>query len=166
MSYQKKYSEEFKKAAVEKVLSRGARTVAEVLEELGVPSPTLYQWRSNFSKLGTMKKSTRPQDRSSAEKLKVVNEYESASSDERGELLRRSGVHQEHVESWIKQIHLSLNAGGIGKHVERSERALDRRRIKELENDLRRKDRALAETTALLVLKKKADLIWGTEENE
>jgi hypothetical protein len=35
-----------------------------------------------------------------------------------------------------------------------------------LEKELHRKDRALAETTALLVLKKKADLIWGNGENE
>jgi hypothetical protein len=38
--------------------------------------------------------------------------------------------------------------------------------IKELQRDVQRKDRALAETTALLVLKKKADLIWGIEETE
>ena len=50
--------------------------------------------------------------------------------------------------------------------VSRSEWAADKKRIKELEGDLRRKDRALAETTALLVLKKKADLIWGSGENE
>ena len=41
----------------------------------------------------------------------------------------------------------------------------DKRKIKELEKELQRKDRALAETTALLVLKKKADLIWGNGEN-
>lgn len=40
------------------------------------------------------------------------------------------------------------------------------KKIKELERDISRKDRALAETTALLVLKKKADLIWGSGENE
>ena len=41
-----------------------------------------------------------------------------------------------------------------------------RARNKELERDLNRKDKALAETTALLVLKKKADLIWGTGDKE
>lgn len=48
----------------------------------------------------------------------------------------------------------------------RSERAHDRQKIKELERELNRKDKALAETAALLILKKKADLIWGTGENE
>ena len=33
--------------------------------------------------------------------------------------------------------------------------------MKQLKHDLNRKDKALAELTALLVLKKKADLLWG-----
>jgi hypothetical protein len=42
----------------------------------------------------------------------------------------------------------------------------DERRIKELEQDLRRKEKALAETAALLVLRKKAQAIWGEPEDE
>ena len=42
----------------------------------------------------------------------------------------------------------------------------DKKKIKELERDLSRKEKALAETTALLVLKKKADLIWGSGEEQ
>ena len=40
------------------------------------------------------------------------------------------------------------------------------RRIRELEKELRRKDKALAETAALLVLKKKANAIWGDEDDD
>jgi len=63
------------------------------------------------------------------------------------------------------------HGGGAGRGrwingSQRSEWAADKKKIKELERDLARKDRALAETTALLVLKKKADLIWGSGENE
>lgn len=160
------YSPEFKKSAVEKLLNRGSRPVAAIIEELGIASPTLYLWKQDFAKNGGMKTSSRPQDRSSAEKLKAVNEFEAASIEERGELLRRLGVHEEHVKAWSEQVHAALRHEAIGKHVDRAERAEDRRKIKELEKDVRRKDRALAETTALLVLKKKADLIWGTEAGE
>ena len=165
MSYQR-YSPDFKKSAVEKLLNRGTRTVAEIIEELGVASPTLYQWKQDLAKIGTMNKSTRPQDRSAEEKLKFLNEYTAAPVEKRGEILRRLGVHKEHVEAWQAQVLAALKHGALGKHVERSEKAEDRRRIKELEKDLLRKDRALAETTALLVLKKKADLIWGIAESE
>jgi transposase len=163
---QQQYSPEFKKSAVEKLLTRGSRPIAAIIGELGVSAPTLYQWKNDFAKVDGMKKSSRPQDRSSAEKLKIINEYEAAPVEQRGELLRRLGVHREHVEAWAEQVHAALRIGALGKHVARSERAEDRRKIKELERNLHRKDRALAETTALLVLKKKADLIWGTEENE
>ncbi len=165
MSYQR-YSPEFKKSAVEKLLSRGTRPVSAILEELGVPSPTLYQWKLDFAKDDGLKKSSRPQDRSAEEKLKSLHEYMSAPVEQRGEILRRLGVHKEHVDAWQAQVLAALKHGALGKHVERSERAEDRRTIKELKKDLHRKDRALAETTALLVLKKKADLIWGIEETE
>ena len=56
--------------------------------------------------------------------------------------------------------------GGGLTAANRSEWAAYQKKIKELERDISRKDRALAETTALLVLKKKADLIWGSGENE
>ena len=162
----RQYTPEFKKAAVEKFLIRGSRPVAAIVEELGVPYATLYQWKGDFAKVDGMKKHSRPHDRPPSEKLKIVNEYEAAPADQKGELLRRLGVHREHVTAWAEQVHAALRVGALGKHVARQERAEDRRKIRELEKDVRRKDRALAETTALLVLKKKADLIWGIEETE
>jgi len=96
-----RYSPEFKKAAVEKFLIRGSRPVAAIVEELGIPYQTLWHWKNDFAKVGGMKKSSRPQDRSSAEKLKVINEYEATAVEGRGELLRRLGVHREHVEIGI-----------------------------------------------------------------
>ena len=160
------FSLDFKKSAVQKLLSRGSRSVALISEDLGVSTPTLYLWKRELSMVGGMQTPSRPQDRSPEEKLKAINEYDSAKLDERGEVLRRLGVHKEHVEAWRLQIYSALKHGAIGKHVQRSERAEDQRLIKELRKDLRRKDTALAEKAALLVLKKKADLIWGCEESE
>ena len=48
----------------------------------------------------------------------------------------------------------------------REERGIDRKRIRELERELTRKEKALAETAALLVLTKKAAAIWGEGEAE
>jgi transposase len=164
MGYQR-YSEDFKKSAVEKLLHRGSRPVAAILEELGVASPTLYQWRNDFANLGGMKKSQqRPQDRSPTEKLKAVVEFESLPEEKRGEFLRTQGLHVENIKAWRKQLEDALTP--VNKQAERLERTADRRKIKDLERELRRKDAALAETTALLVLKKKANLLWGTGEDE
>ena len=40
----------------------------------------------------------------------------------------------------------------------------ERQRSKALERELRRKEAALAETAALLTLRKKANVIWGDED--
>ncbi len=49
---------------------------------------------------------------------------------------------------------------------EREEEKAAKKRIKQLERELRRKDAALAETAALLVLRKKAEALWGKDEDE
>lgn len=160
------YSEEFKRSSVKKLLQRGSRTAEAIIEECGVASSTLYKWQQEFANVSDMKKtSKRPQDRSAEEILRAVIEFEKLPEDKRGEFLRKEGLHAEHIEVWREQIKAAL---GPAKQTaaERSERAEDRRKIKELERELRRKDKALAETTALLVLKKKADLIWGTGDDE
>lgn len=159
-------SEEFKQAAVQKFQHRGSRQVLEVARELGVTPWSLYKWSRDCATNPGMKKADRrPQDWSAAEKWKAVFEYEGLSVDKRGEFLRREGLHSEHLEAWKKSMQAGL-APLVRSQAERAEMSELKARNKELETDLRRKDRALAETTALLVLKKKADLIWGTGENE
>mgnify|MGYP001612999584 CR=1 FL=1 len=159
-----KYSMEFKKAVVKKLLSRGSQPVAAILEEAGISSPTLYQWKADFANISGMKNiQQRPQDRSPREKLNTLIAFENLPLDQRGEFLRKQGLHEEHLQAWRKQIEEALQP--VNKRAERSERAQDRRKIMALEKDMRRKDKALAETAALLILKKKADLIWGTRED-
>jgi hypothetical protein len=160
-------SEEFRKAAVEKFHSRGDRTVEEVARVLGVSSWSLYQWSKRYGNAEGMKHNRRPGDRSVQEKLKAVIEFEGLEGDKQGEYLRRQGLHSDHIAGWKKRMEAGLESGGGSlTAANRSEWAQDKKKIKELERDLHRKDRALAETTALLVLKKKADLIWGSGENQ
>lgn len=159
-------TEEFKIAAVEKFHSRGSRTVEEVGRVLGVSSWSLYQWTKRYGNDDVMKKNRRPADRSVGEKLRAVIEFEGLEGEKQGEYLRREGLHSEHIAGWKKSMEAGLERGGGLTAAKRSEWAADKKKIKELERDLHRKDRALAETTALLVLKKKADLIWGSGENQ
>lgn len=138
----------------------------EVARVLGVSSWSLYQWTKRYGNDEVMIKNRRPADRSVQEKLKVVIEYEGLEGNQQGEYLRREGLHSDHIAAWKKSMEAGLEFGGGGNQATRTERAQDKRKIKELEKELHRKDRALAETTALLVLKKKADLIWGSGENQ
>lgn len=163
---EKPYSEEFRKSVVQKILLRGGKTVEQICEEVGVASPTLYAWKKKYASAAGMKNADRrPQDWSAAEKWKAVFEFESLSEEERGGFLRKSGLHSEHIEGWKKSMQASLEPA-LKDPSARAELSDLKAKNKELERDLNRKNKALAETSALLVLKKKADLIWGTGEDE
>ena len=84
----------------------------------------------------------------------------SLSADEVGAFLRQQGLHQEHLVEWRAALELALAEGGERRPSKEA------KRIKELERDLARKDKALAETAALLVLKKKMDLLWAAEGDD
>lgn len=159
------FSDEFKKVTVQKLLSRGSRKVQDIADEAGIKTPTLYAWRDKFANTDDMKKSSKPQSRSASEKLKALSEYNALSKEERGEYLRKNGLHEEHLTEWKKQIEEAL---GPSKKIaaDKSELMAEQKKVKQLEKELRRKDKALAEAAALLILKKKADLLWGSEEDE
>ena len=160
-----KHSIEFKKSAVQKYLNRGNRSVNEILQEVGIASPTLYLWRDSLAMVGGMKKSSRPQNRPANEKLKALTEYDALPVEERGEYLRKYGLHEEHLNEWRKQVEEALSPSRRDS-PDRSELVAEQKKNKQLEKEIRRKDRALAEASALLILKKKADLIWGSGEEE
>lgn len=162
----KSYSEEFRRGIAKACLNRGNRSVREIAEDAGISTYSVYQWVRSYSggdTVSSMKKTSRvrPQDRIPKEKLRAVVEYDALPEDGRGEFLRKEGLTSHHIDEWRTQLEAAFN-GVTG----RKEAAEDRRKIKELERELRRKDKALAETTALLVLKKKADLIWGNRDED
>jgi hypothetical protein len=82
---------------------------------------------------------------------------------ERGQYCRQRGLYPEQLAAWRR----ACEQANTGQAVPRLKHAAqaDKRRIQELERELRRKDKALAEAAALLVLRKKADAIWGKDED-
>ena len=94
------------------------------------------------------------------EKLKIVNEAASLSNEQLGAFIRSKGIHETHLEQWRMQM-----LGGLGKTEKKPKNSKETKRIRELEKELKRKDKALAETAALLVLKKKVQEIWGDEDD-
>jgi hypothetical protein len=137
-------------------------------EEVGVAQPTLSKWVREAGRVGDMGKSKRtragsrkrPQDWTAEAKLEAVVEADSLSEEDLGTFLRGRGLHRAHLTQWREQIVAGLK-------VPRSKKtSAEARRIRELERELRRKDKALAETAALLVLKKKVQAIWGDEDGD
>lgn len=160
-----RHSIEFKRAAVQKFLSRGTRSSKEVVDEIGVPYSTIYQWKNDFAKFGDMKKLSKNHNRSAQEKIKLLIEYDNLVPDQRGEFLRKNGLYEEHLIEWRNLAELALSPKNT--HSQDYKDLLnEQKKVKQLESEIRRKDRALAEASALLILKKKVDLIWGTGEEE
>ena len=165
------YSEKFKSRMVAKMVGPHAVSASVLAAEVGMSQPTLSRWvREAHTVPGMAKKSRRskekarpqrPQDWSPEEKLRVVVESRGLTDDELGAFLRKEGVHQAQVEEWSATAHSSLLARKGAKKA-----SAESKRIRELERELRRKEKALAEAAALLVLKKKAQAIWGDEEDD
>lgn len=162
----KEYSSEFKKAAIQKVLLRGNRTVKSICREMGVSGPSIYEWKREYGRSpGMENEEKRPQDRSVIEKFKAVLEFDRLNEEERGLFLRREGFYTDHIHEWRLRMQEGLEAKKIN-NASRGEVSELTRENRELKKELIRKNAALAETTALLVLKKKADLIWGSGADE
>ena len=88
-----------------------------------------------------------------------------ALSDEQlGAFLRSKGLHETHLQQWRLQMLNGLDKKSATAKKPKRSRA-EAKKIKALEKELNRKDKALAETAALLVLKKKAQQIWGDEDD-
>jgi transposase-like protein len=161
------YPEKFKARMVQKLTTPGAPSATALSDEVGVPQPTLSKWVREASRVGGMAKPKRtkvggrkrPQDWTAEEKLDAVIEAASLREEDLGIFLRRGGLHQTHLRQWRQQIVAGLKAPRSKKT------SPEARRLRELERELQRKDKALAETAALLVLKKKAQAIWGDEDD-
>ena len=158
---------------VEKLAGPNAMTSVALAAETGVPQPTLSRWLREATTLRKkMAKRQNDEDRmleaaeapecSPEEKLSLVIEAASVPEAELGEWLRRKGIHAAQVDEW----RLTALSAFKGKVDSRKERAEDARQIRKLERELVRKDKALAEAAALLVLQKKVQEIWGGADDD
>ena len=162
----KEYSKEFKASIIAKMLPPNNVTVPRLTEETGIPKDTLYTWRSKHRKSqGDIPALLVPSgELSSEEKFTVVIESASLNEFELSEYCRRKGLYPEQLQAWRKTC-LQANAPAASR-IDLTQIRAQAKQIKQLEAELRRKDKALAETAAILVLQKKVQAIWGEPEDE
>lgn len=150
------------------MLNADAVNMKELANREGLSRTTLYNWRKQAINQGIIvpKRSKGPESWSSEEKFAVVLETGALNAAELAEYCRKTGLYVEQIERW-KCACAEANKTVVGQNKAQQARSReDKQRIRELEKELRRKDKALAETAALLVLRKKADAIWGEHEDE
>ena len=164
---------------VERLSAPHAPSATELAGETGVAQSTLSKWlkaagtvapkmaRRDKQKTQLTSSSKRPQDLSAEEKVALVLEAAAVPEAELGAFLRRKGVHEAQLAEWREQV-TQLAVAGLRGPSKRDRKAasVEARRVRDLERELARKEKALAEAAALLILKKKAQAIWGDEDDD
>jgi transposase len=176
------YPHEFREALVRRLTGPEQESTTELSEETGVHQTTLSRWvreaggrsslggmaknkkkSSNRTKTTTKPTARRPQDFSPEEKLQVLMEAAALDDDELGAYLRRKGIHEAQLEQWRQAVTEALAKPRTRPKVTPAQKA-QKKQIQQLQRELKRKEKALAEAAALLVLKKKVQEIWGDED--
>jgi transposase-like protein len=163
-----RYSEERKTAVLKKMLPPHNRSVAEVAKDEGMSEATLYNWRHQAKQQGVpVPGSGKTSDRWSAEaKLAVVIETAVLSESDLSEYCRQQGLYPEQAREWKTACLQGQRSMAEHRQQEREQSKRDKKEIKALKKELNRKEKALAEAAALLVLRKKFNALWEEKEDD
>ena len=163
-----RYLEELKASVIQRMMPPNNVPIAQLVKETGITDATLYTWRKKMRAQGVPVPGDgqNPEQWRSEDKFAVVLETAALNETELSEYCRKKGLFPEQVAQW-KQACLTANAEAVEQRKQLAEeRKLDKKKIKSLVRELNRKEKALAETAALLVLAKKARAIWGEREDD
>lgn len=105
-------------------------------------------------------------DWSSQARFAAVVETASLNQHALSEYCRKKGLYPDQIKRWKDDFIEGSEAAGKTRQQTRQEAKQDKKRIKQLERELDRKEKALAETAALLVLRKKLNALWEANEDE
>jgi hypothetical protein len=157
------YSSELKESIKKRFQSPNPPRITELTAETGISITTLYSWRRET---GYTKPTTgSPHRRSADEKWRLITEAEGLSGEELGTFLRREGLYLTHLDQWKREALEALKPMSNKRKVKSKKERDVAKRIKQLEAELKRKDAALAEAAALLLLSKKAEALWAEEDD-
>jgi transposase len=164
----KKYTLEMKQALVAKTCSPRGPSISQLSRETGIPPSTIRSWVNSFSEDSRIVRVKRPQDWSQLERLEAVLQSRGLDGNKLGEFLRKNGLQSNHIEEWHQEIYLMANDAKNKRGRPRLDPEIIalREENKRLKRDLRRKDKALAEASAIMILKKKMEELWGSEEED
>ena len=161
-------SEEYKKAILRK-LSATTLSQRQFAIEEGLAFSTLHKWKTRYqidTSDQSVGKPAQPDNWSPEQKFALVLESASLSEIEIGEYCRRKGIYSEQLCVWKHGcIQGNMKINEQKKKIEITSKA-DKKRIKDLERELARKEKALAEAAALLLLRKKLDALWNENEED
>jgi transposase-like protein len=164
MKKHKPYSKDFKEQALTKIYNRGDRTIQSVADDLNINISTLKHWMSDKTladKNPLKTKPKRPEDWSAEKRLSALQETYGMESEALNAWCRECGIFSHHLEQW-KSDFCKLTPSTENREDVKTLRGL-KAENQRLERELNRKEKALAEAAALLVLQKKYRALLGEE---
>jgi transposase-like protein len=160
------YSDAVKADVRRRMSPPNRQSVVEIARELGIHAITLYKWRKAWRLQGEVVPASEKEAESwsAADKFTVVLETAGLNATELGGYCRERGLYPEQVDRWRKAAQ-DANAQPFLTMADQKDlqkrHQEDQREIKRLQQELRRKDKALAEAAALLIASKKIQAYWG-----
>ena len=163
------YPKERKDAIINKMLPPQSMTVPELAQLENIPLGTLYTWRTQY--LNHHSKETIPMASSNtpwsaSQKLSIIIETSSLNEQDLSEYCRKNGLFTSDIDSWKADFIKSAKNQSSSSKEDRAQLKQLRTDNKSLKKELHRKEKALAEAAALLVLRKKWDALWEESEDE
>jgi transposase-like protein len=152
-----RYSQSFREQALQRACQRGERTLDEVAAELSVNVGTLKSWMKHARKT-TASPRLAATDRPIAERFELLVQSASLQGEALSAFCRERGLFVHQLQAWRREFTTPVDR----PDAELKSRcdALTRERDA-LQREIVRKDKALAEAAALLVLSKKVQALWG-----
>lgn len=162
------YSPERKAAVLTKMLPPNNIPLGQLAREEGISYATLAKWRAEARAKGRFLPDAHatPEGWTSRDKLAAVIETASLNEHDLGEYCRQRGLYAEQIRVWREACARANDWDEAATHRIARETRDDKKRIKNLERELARKEKALAEAAALMILRKKAEAIWGRRDGE
>jgi transposase-like protein len=163
-----KFSNEFKDALVEKVIGEPMRSMRSVAKEARVGISSLHKWvhdtkaKAGEANIIARHVSESPTSWSLAKKLKAIIETSSLTDDAINRYCRQQGLYKNQIEQW--KLEFMSERDNSAKETANELKSL-RAKNKQLQRELQRKEKALAEASALLLLKKNLDQLWLVDED-
>lgn len=167
------YSNGLKARMVRRMAGPERMSASALAKEVGISQGTLSRWLRDARTVPAMggNQSKReggaksPRHWSAATKLQIVLKAASLSDEALGAFLRSEGLHEAQLTEW-RSVATEAATHALAGAPRRSASSAETKKIKQLERELHRKDRALAELAALLALKKRAAEIWGDGDDD
>ena len=163
------YSKERKESVLKKLLPPRSMSIVALSKEEGVSTATLYGWRKEARLQGRLipdSNNAATKNWSSRDKFSAVLESAAMNQTEVAAYCRKKGIHPEELVGW-RQACEEANDWSLASEKKLKEATQsERKKSKQLEKELARKDKALAEAAALLVLRKKYNALFQESEDD